>query len=67
MYEFADFMIGLVDGEAGTALGTDVGEGGGEIATDMGNRLTDNENTNPDGIKYFGNKIAAFECMSVGV
>ena len=38
---------------------------GKNIATDMGNILTQDINTNPDRIRYFGDPISAFEFNQV--
>ena len=39
-------------------LGADIGK---QVATDMGARLTEDNNTSPDRIRYFGDPTCAFD------
>ena len=52
---FADSVIGFLDGVVLSGLGADIGK---QVATDMGNRLADDTNTNPDRILYFDDLLA---------
>ena len=51
----ADSAIGFADGGLLTGMGADIGK----ISTDMANRLTEDNNTSPDRILYFGDPISA--------
>ena len=51
----ADSAIGFPDGRL-TEMGADIGK---EISTDMANRLTGDNNTSPDKIRYFCDPISA--------
>ena len=53
---FLDSAIEFADGGLLTGLGADIGK---QIATDMGTRLTEDDNTSPDRIRYFGDPISA--------
>lgn len=55
---FLDSAIGFFDGGLLTGLGADIGT---EVATDMGNRLTEDNNTSPGKIRYFGDPISAMD------
>ena len=52
----ADSAIGFSDGGVLTGLGAGIGK---KISTDMANRLTEDNNTSPDRIWYFGDPISA--------
>ena len=52
----ADSAIGFADGGLLTGLGADIGK---KVSTDMANRLTEDNNTMPDRIRYFGDPISA--------
>ena len=54
----ADYAIGFSDGGLLTGSGADIGK---KISTDMANRLTKDNNTSPDRIRYFGDPISAME------
>ena len=54
----ADSTIGFSDGGLLTGLGADIGK---KISTDFANRITEDTNTNPDRIRYFGDPISAFD------
>ena len=51
---YADSAIGFADGGLVTKLSAD-------IAHDMGTRLTSDNNTSPDRIRYFGDPISAMD------
>ena len=51
-----DSAIGFIDGGLLIGLGADTGK---MISTDMGNRLTEINNTSPDTVIYFGDPISA--------
>ena len=55
---FADSAIGFSDGGLLSGLGADVGK---KISTDFANRITEDTNTNPDRIRYFGDPISAMD------
>ena len=50
--------MGFADGGLLTGLGADMGN---TLATDLGNRLTEDTNTQPDRIRYFGDPISALD------
>ena len=52
----ADSAIGFADGGLLTGMGADMGK---KILTDMANRLTRDNHTRPDRIRYFGDPISA--------
>ena len=54
----ADSAIGFSDGGLLSGLGADIGK---KISTDFANRITEDTNTNPDRIRYFGDPISAFD------
>ena len=54
----ADSAIGFSDGGLLSGLGADVGK---KISTDFANRITEDTNTNPGRIRYFGDPISAFD------
>ena len=52
----ADSAIGFADGGLLTGLGADIRK---KVSTDIANRLTEDNNTSPDRIRYFGDPISA--------
>ena len=52
----ADSAIGFSDGGLLSGLGADIGK---NISTDMANRLTSDNNTSPDRIRYFVDHFSA--------
>ena len=50
-----DSVIGFADGGLLTGMGADIGI----IPTDMANRATEDNNTSPDRVRYFGDPISA--------
>ena len=60
----ADSAIGFADGGLLTGMGVDIGR---NISTDMANRLTEDNNTSPDRIRYFGDPISMFDFSSTTV
>ena len=54
----ADSAIGFSDGGLLSGLGADIGK---KISTDFANRITEDTNTNPDRIRYFGDPISALD------
>ena len=54
----ADSFAGFADGGLLTEMGADIGE---HISTDMANRLTEDNNTSPDRVRYFGDPISAMD------
>ena len=54
----ADSAIGFSDGGLLTGLGADIGK---KVSTDFANRLTEDTNTSPDRIRYFGDPISFFD------
>ena len=55
---FADSAIGFADGGLLSGLGADLGK---KISTDFANRITEDDNSSPDRIRYFGDPISAFD------
>ena len=54
----ADSAIGFADGGLLTGMGADIGK---TISTDMANRLTEDNNTSLDRIRYFRDPISVFD------
>ena len=54
----ADSAIGFADGGLLTGLGADICK---KVSTDMANRLTPDNNTSPDRIRYFGDPSSAMD------
>ena len=54
----ADSATGFVDGGLLTGMGADLSK---KISTDMANRLTGNDKSSPDRIRYFGDPIRAMD------
>ena len=50
--------MGFADGGLLTGLGADMGN---KLATDLCNRLTEDTNTQPDRIRYFGDPISVLD------
>ena len=55
---FADTATGFSDGGLLTGMGADIGK---KVSGDFANRITEDTNTSPDRIKYFGDPISAFD------
>jgi len=53
-----DSAIGFSDGGLLSGLGTDIGK---KVSSDFANRITEDTNTSPDRIRYFGDPISAFD------
>ena len=47
-----------------TGLTTDISK---KLASDMGNRLTNDDNTNPDRVRYFGDPTTAFVFQATSI
>ena len=54
----ADSAIGFADGGLLSGLGADIGK---KVSTDFANRLTEDTNTSPDRVRYFGDPISAMD------
>ena len=54
----ADTVIGFSNGGLLIGLGSDIGK---KVSSDFANRITEDTNTSPDGIKYFGDPTFAFD------
>ena len=52
-----DSAIGFSDAGLLTGLGADIGE---NLGNDFANRITEDTNTNPDRIRYFGDPVSMF-------
>ena len=59
-----DYAIIFSDGGVLTGLGAEINQ---KIATDMGNRLTEDNHTSPDRILYFGDPINALDLNATTV
>ena len=53
-----DSAIGFSDGGLLSGLGSDIGE---NISGDFANRITEDTNTSPDRIRYFGDPVSMFD------
>ena len=60
----ADSAIGFSDGGLLTGMGADIGK---KVSSDFVNRITEDTNTSPDRIKYFGDPISAFDFKAKAV
>ena len=60
----ADAAIGFSDGGLLKGLGADIGK---RISSDFANRITEDTNTSPDRIKYFGDPVSMFDFISTTV
>ena len=56
--------IGFADGGLLSGLGADIGK---QLGSDMSKILTEDDNTSPDGIRYFGGPISALDVNSTTV
>ena len=54
----ADTAIGFSDGGLLTGTGADIGK---KESSDFDNRITEDTNTSPDRIRYFGDPFSAFD------
>ena len=59
-----DYAIGFSDGGLVSGLGTDIGK---KVSTDFAKRITEDTNTSPDRIIYFGDPISMFDFNSTTV
>ena len=53
-----DSAIGFSDGGLLSGLGADIGK---KVSSDFANRITTDNNTSPNRIRYFGDPISAFD------
>ena len=60
----ADAAIGFSDGGIFSGLGADIGK---KVSSDFANRITEDNNTSPDRIKYFGDPVSMFDFNSTTV
>ena len=54
----ADTATGFSDGGLLPGLGADIGK---KVSTDFANRITEDTNTSPDRIRYFGDPVSMFD------
>ena len=54
----ADSAIGFSDGGLMTGIGGEIGK---NIGSDFANRITEDTNTNPDRVRYFGDPVSMFD------
>ena len=62
--ESADGAIGFSDGGLLSGLGADIGK---KVSSDFVNRITEDTNTSPDRIRYFGDPVSMFDFNSTTV
>ena len=60
----ADAAIGFSNGGILSGLGADIGK---KVSSDFANRITEDTNTSPDRIKYFGDPVSMFDLNSATV
>ena len=60
----ADAAIGFSDGGILSGLGADICK---KVSSDFANRITEDNNTSPDGIRYFGDPVSMFDFNSTTV
>ena len=60
----ADSATGCADGGSLIGLGADISK---KVSTDMANRLTEDNNTPPDRIRYFGDPISFMDMNATTV
>ena len=53
----ADAATGFSDGGLLTGMGADIGK----VSSDFANRITEDTNTSPDRIRYFGDPVSMFD------
>ena len=53
-----DTAIGFSDGGLLTGMGADIGK---KVSSDFANRITEDTNTSPDRIRYFGDPVSMFD------
>ena len=56
----ADSATGFADGGLLSGLGADIGK----VSSDFANRITEDTNTSPDRIRYFGDPVSMFDLNS---
>ena len=56
-----DSAIGFSNGGLLTGLGTDIGK---KLSSDFANRRTEDTNTSPDRIRYFGDPVSMFDFIA---
>ena len=57
-------LLGFSDGGLLTGMGADIGN---IISPDFANRITEDNNTSPDRIRYFGDPVSMFDFNSTTV
>ena len=57
----ADSAFGFADGGLLTGLGADIDK---KVSSDFANRITEDTNTSPDRIRYFGDPVSMFDFNS---
>ena len=60
----ADTAIGFSDGGLLAGMGADIGK---KVSGDFANRITEDTNTSPDRIKYFGDPTSMFDFQATTV
>ena len=60
----ADSAIGFADGGLLSGLGSDISK---KVSSDFANRVTEDNNTPPDRIRYFGDPVSMFDFNSTAV
>ena len=60
----ADSAIGFADGGLLSCLGAEIGK---KVSSDFANRLTEDTNTSPDRMRYFGDPVSMFDFNSTTV
>ena len=60
----ADSAIGFADGGVLSGLGADIGK---KVSSDFANRITEDTNTSPDRIRYFGDPVSMFDFTNTTV
>ena len=59
-----DSAICFLDGGLLTGMGADIGK---QVSSDFANRITEDTNTSPDRIRYFGDPVSMFDFNSTAV
>ena len=59
-----DSAIGFADGGLLSGLGSDIGK---NVSSDFANRITEDTNTSPDRIRYFGDPVSMFDLNAKSV
>ena len=60
----ADSAMGFSDGGILTGMGADTGK---KVSSDFDNRITEDTNTSPERIRYFGDPVSMFDFNSTTV